>query len=315
MKIFALGLLAATVSANVITPDGFEDFDIDDVLEDPVYKAQFLSFLNETSTANPRLKSALGIDITKRDRELFEPNQVLTQRVDLNAGLNMDLSSIPQADMPQMRKFKHIASLIMYLQMVPILGKYVYYGCYCFTNAQYDLDAGYGKAVDEIDGSCKNFHQCYNCVKRDFVIDKEQANCDGTSRSYRFRGFIDPVTNQKHIECLNDPGSCKRAICECDKKLAMDLRENEFKWNIFNHQKWGGFEKESCRIQSRAAMDSSVADKQCCGSYPNRKPFDLNGPQECCDKGGSSGEYLAYAGECVPNQVTTSQSTLNIGGF
>ena len=77
--------------------------------------------------------------------------------------------------------------------------------------------------------SKKNFHQCYNCVKRDFVIDKEQANCDGTSRSYRFRGFIDPVTNQKHIECLNDPGSCKRAICECDKKLAMDLRENEFK--------------------------------------------------------------------------------------
>lgn len=43
----------------------------------------------------------------------------------------------------------------MYLQMVPILGKYVYYGCYCFTNAQYDLDAGYGKAVDEIDRSCK----------------------------------------------------------------------------------------------------------------------------------------------------------------
>ena len=44
-----------------------------------------------------------------------------------------------------------------------------------------------------------------------------------------------------------------------------------------------------------------------------RKPFDINGPQECCDKG-NSGEYLAYAGECVPNQQTT-QSTLNIGGF
>ena len=74
--------LTVPILANVITPDGFEDFDIDDVLKDPVYKAQFLSFLNETSTANPRLKSALGIDITKRDRELFEPNQVMRVQIE-----------------------------------------------------------------------------------------------------------------------------------------------------------------------------------------------------------------------------------------
>ena len=100
----------------------------------------------------------------------------------------------------------------MYLQKVPILGKYVYYGCYCFTNAQYDLDAGYGQAVDPIDRSCKKFHHCYNCIKKDYVQANDQKNCDGTSRSYRFRGFIDPVTMEKQIECLNDVGSCKSRV-------------------------------------------------------------------------------------------------------
>ena len=59
------------------------------MLDDPVYKAQFLSFLNETSNTTPQLKSALGIDITKRDRELFEPNQVMRVKKKLIAFLFM----------------------------------------------------------------------------------------------------------------------------------------------------------------------------------------------------------------------------------
>ena len=42
------------------------------MLENPVYKAQFESFLNATN--HPQLKT---IDITKRDRELFETNQAM----------------------------------------------------------------------------------------------------------------------------------------------------------------------------------------------------------------------------------------------
>ena len=101
-----------------------------------------------------------------RQSRFFASNQVLTQKVDPNLGMNLDLSKVPQAEFQQVRKFKHIASLIMYLQKVPILGKYVYYGCYCFNSAQYDLDSGYGQAVDEIDRSCKengyklNYHNC-----------------------------------------------------------------------------------------------------------------------------------------------------------
>ena len=119
------------------------------------------------TTEEVRQMSNLEIDRpANRQSRFFASNQVLTQKVDPNLGMNLDLSKVPQAEFQQVRKFKHIASLIMYLQKVPILGKYVYYGCYCFNSAQYDLDSGYGQAVDEIDRSCKangykfNYHNC-----------------------------------------------------------------------------------------------------------------------------------------------------------
>ena len=58
----------------------------------------------------------------------------------------------------------------------------------------------------------KTFHQCYNCIKKDFVLGSGQANCDGTTRSYRFRGWVDPVTQERQIECLNEIGSCKERL-------------------------------------------------------------------------------------------------------
>lgn len=235
----------------------------------------------------------------------------------------IDFAELQRKDAMMMtttRKFKHVAGLVMFLQAVPILGKYVYYGCYCFSDAQYQLDAGHGKPVDAIDSACKRFHQCYACVKKDFVEEKQQANCDGTGRSYKFKGIVDPVTQQKQIVCLNEEGSCKRAICECDKKLAEELSGLEFKWNIVNHQRWGGFDKESqCSGfgQERSQKFSKpepfgTGEQRCCGSYPKRflythsgkdgsrrgccrgQTFDLNGHLECCE-----GNNLVPVGTCL----------------
>ena len=90
----------------------------------------------------------------------------------------IDFTALQASDpelMASTRKFKHVAGLIMFLQAVPILGKYVYYGCYCFADAQYELDAGHGKPQDPIDSACKRFHQCYRCVQKDFVEEKQQV--------------------------------------------------------------------------------------------------------------------------------------------
>ena len=74
--------------------------------------------------------------------------------------------------------------------------------------------------------------------------------------------------------CTNEPGTCKRAICECDKQLALDLQEQEFTWNIMNHQRWGGFSRDTeCKKigQPRFGKQDTVKHEQrCCGEYPNR---------------------------------------------
>lgn len=272
-----------------------EGFDINDYINNNELFEEFAANYSSLRLTDPRLRNM---------RNEMRP---------------IDFSALTAESMDMMastRKFKHVAGLIMFKQTVPILGKYVYYGCYCFSDAQYELDAGKGRPVDAIDSACKSFHQCYRCVNKDFVQDAGQENCDGTTRSYRFKGIIDEVTKQKEIICLNTPGTCKRAICECDKALANDLSQLEFKWNIMHHQRWGGFNKKAtCEGLGSSRKSRSLegeGEQKCCGEYPNRfiytsngkdgsrrgccsgKTFDLEGHLGCCE-----GRKLMPHGECL----------------
>merc|ERR1712048_199251 len=100
-------------------------------------------------------------------------------------------------------------------------------------------------------------------------------------------------------------------------KLAEELAGLEFKWNIVNHQRWGGFNKEQqCNGigQERAARSEPLGtgEQRCCGSYPDRflythsnkdgsrhgcckgQTFDINGHLECCE-----GQRLVPVGTCL----------------
>ena len=50
--------------------------------------------------------------------------------------------------------------------------------------------------------------------------DRGEDKCDVTN-GYKFAALEDEVTGIRWIECLNPEGSCKRALCECDKTLGM----------------------------------------------------------------------------------------------
>ena len=56
------------------------------------------------------------------------------------------------------RKFKLMKNMIVYLQKVPLFGKYCFYGCYCFSKGPKNLlvDAGNGKPLDGPDNSCRH---------------------------------------------------------------------------------------------------------------------------------------------------------------
>ena len=46
----------------------------------------------------------------------------------------------------------------------------------------------------------------------------------------------------------NKPGTCRRSLCECDKKLSEDLSEAQWHWQPIYHKNWGGFDNQAfCR--------------------------------------------------------------------
>ena len=182
--------------------------------------------------------------------------------------------------------------MIVYLQKIPLFGKFCFYGCYCFAEGPFRLleNAGNGQPVDPADNACRKHNRCHFCAKQDF-----DSKCDMTS-TYKFEALEDEVTGERFINCckyflvchkngssslaqpiinnlVNPEGSCKRNICECDKQLAYGLRDAELNWNILHHARWGGFDKDNCLAyrNGRSATDRTekISEKkmQCCGKF------------------------------------------------
>merc|ERR1711976_676724 len=98
------------------------------------------------------------------------------------------------------------------------------YGCFCFN--EQNLAGGRGQARDLIDQSCKNLYKCQTCIKMDTANKNILPNMDGTcslTTTYSFNLTKNAVTESPEIECQNLEGTCKRALCECDKRFAFEL--------------------------------------------------------------------------------------------
>ena len=68
----------------------------------------------------------------------------------------------------QVRKFRHLKLLVLWLQKEQKFGRYCYYGCYCLPEGSHEISSGgYGKPIDNIDGACRDFKWCYQCLVRE----------------------------------------------------------------------------------------------------------------------------------------------------
>jgi len=184
-------------------------------------------------------------------------------------------SDFTEEERKMIKKFKVIKHMILYIQTLPLFGKFCFYGCHCFSKGPKHLlvDAGNGKPIDSADNACRSHTRCHSCAAQDF------GNCEVT-RGYSFKAVQDSVTQIRYIECLNEIGSCKRSLCECDKALAYDLADVENDWNILHHQRWGQFDQDmNCRIHTKgkdgAARTEKISEpvQDCCGEYPRRFPY------------------------------------------
>ena len=107
-----------------------------------------------------------------------------------------------------------------------------------------------------------------------------------------------------HTDCIERHGfkifsvdkqdTCKRALCECDKRLATQLAKLEDTSNSAFHSKYGEFNfQKQCVPQCKNCHKWDT----CCGEYPTRFPFWADqGNRQCCP----DGKVRPY-GECKNN--------------
>jgi hypothetical protein len=205
--------------------------------------------------------------------------------------------------------------LVLFLQKNPRFGNYCYYGCHCLPEGSHELGKKtFGKTVDRIDGACKAFNQCYQCLKlesgknaednqglerfgKNSETDFDDEVCEGARTAYRFSLRLDVDTGKKDVVCLNAEGTCQRNVCECDKKLAFSLSRLENTWNKKYHSQrnWKGDWVYSNECVRGGGGNNYTPAEQCCGdSFPNKipqqggkqccgyRPFDLD-KKHCCD--------------------------------
>lgn len=200
-----------------------------------------------------------------------------------------DITGRSSANLTDMgRKLKQLKMLVLWLQPEHRFARYCYYGCWCLPDTDHaDLTPRFGKPVDEVDMSCKKMSQCYECAKMD-----HGETCDSSSIGYKYSLHKDPNNPNDHwgnsIKCLDNPTgkkACRRSICECDKKLAEDLRTNFGFWKQGHHQTQGGFDTSQCEVDRCTSGDCQARGPvQCCGAADEpRFPFRTHGGlRKCC---------------------------------
>ena len=157
------------------------------------------------------------------------------------------------------------------------------YGCFCFLDGKF-IAEGRGTAKDLIDQSCKNLHKCQTCITMDFdqgLIDPTlDGDCDLTSQ---FSFNLTVTDLGPSIECLNLSNSCKRALCECDKRFAFELATTMDLWDA--RFKSENFSEEVRETECRSTGGGNNIGKidKCCGIYPYRFPYhSMSGQRQCC---------------------------------
>ena len=91
---------------------------------------------------------------------------------------------------------------------------YTEYGCNCLGDLERS-GVGGGVTLDMLDRGCKHWHNCLRCAQESY-----DESCTSDKAAYRM------TLDNGDVQCKNGVDTCKRAICECDKRFAMTMGES-----------------------------------------------------------------------------------------
>jgi hypothetical protein len=134
------------------------------------------------------------------------------------------------------------------------------------------LASGYGAPVDAVDAVCKEFALCYKCLDIDFG-----GACNPEKRGYKWTKVKNVDTGEAYdVECLNDwtigpSHRCARYTCECDRILAVGLKEVYAVWNITYHARWTPLQPDDPDYFNKendcVITGGDYRQDACCGAY------------------------------------------------
>ncbi|CBY24988.1 unnamed protein product [Oikopleura dioica] len=138
-----------------------------------------------------------------------------------------------------------------------------YYGCHCLMLGDRAMSTrGRGKPVDQLDNVCRQYKECIHCVKMEFG---EMCIPEAIKYTWEVDEFGDTTP-------LNKPGTCKRAIYECDAKYARTLAETDA-LSVFNSDYHGFWSAIGWTADEECPGRGSPAQPECCGGHD--KPYVL----------------------------------------
>lgn len=190
-------------------------------------------------------------------------------------------------------RWKAVAKIIAHqvakptLRKKDIIKKMLNYGCHCFPGSKKNRSVGgKGPAMDEIDGVCRSQYQCHKCVEMD-----HGCNPDETPYNVQFKGKKGQLSG-KQIICRDDEGTCGRAMCECDKRMAENLDKIWFLPDAHNTYFWLDRKnlKKAKKDPNHKIFDyentcftgeASPKPDTCCGTFPDVVPYN-GGSKDCC---------------------------------
>ena len=202
-----------------------------------------------------------------------------------------------------LKRFTELKQLVAWMQPKDKrISRYCFYGCWCLPEGAHSFVAGEGRPVDESDRACQNLWFCYNCAKQEFrgVFSGKLRECapDKTEYAFKLKFHKRDRNNYKkrNIVCRDQfyknmhfrgqqKSNCARAICECDRGLAMNLFRSWKTWDKSRHRIWSK-KVRNCRQLAECNNISNQAKKDACF-----KRGCLFVVQDRCLKGGDGGTH------------------------
>jgi len=199
-------------------------------------------------------------------------------------------SGLAQEETPEARKFSHIVKMVhnriakagSSWDSKTVSKRLANYACHCFPGNS-RIAGGAGPAQDGIDSACKTLAKCHKCISSDYGISAITSEWDENIGKYRWS-----EDSNGELSCANNDDQYKADLCECDAAFANELGASWDDSN-WNNSLWGGRKNNDYALDyDNTCVGSQGAQQtECCGSYPNRMPYNV-AMQECCPDGTTS---------------------------